>query len=362
MKYIFILLALLLMVGCSLAPQVKRKELPNTYLVESDFEVLSGFVDENYDEVFASFQKNCQTQKAKKLYGHLCNITEVANKKKFFVDNFVPYRVVTKKNKTKGLLTGYYEPLLYGSLKKSKIYKYPIYATPKDLVVVDLSSIYPELQHFRLRGRLYNNRLIPYYTRSEIEKNGLDAEILCYCDSKVESFFLEVQGSGKVQLEDNTTINIGYSNQNGHKYSSIGKYLIHLGEIKKEDISLQSIKKWLDNHPSRVDEILNHNQSMVFFQRKAHGATGSLGLELTPKRSVAVDRKFIPLGSMLYLDTNHKAIDTHIVFAQDTGGAIKGPLRVDLFLGSSQKAQEIAGSLKEKVDVWILLPKKRVDE
>jgi len=363
MKYIFIVLSLLLLSGCFSSPQVKREELPNTTLVKNDFAALLSFNNENFDEVFALFQKNCQTQKAQKLYGDLCNTGNIKNKREFFTKNFDLYKIVAKKKETTGLLTGYYEPLLHGSLKKSKIYKYPIYATPKDLVVVDLGAIYPELKHYRLRGKLQDNKLVPYFTRAEFEKNALtSAEVLCYCDSKIERFFLEVQGSGKVQLDNNTTINVGYSNQNGHKYSSIGKYLIQKGVIAKEDISLQSIKRWLEENPSQVDNILNYNKSMVFFEQKDQGATGSLGLELTPKRSVAVDRKYIPLGSVLYMDTDHKDIDPHIVFAQDTGGAIKGPLRVDLFLGSSQKAQEIAGRLKEKVDLWILLPKKRIDE
>ena len=202
------------------------------------------------------------------------------------------------------------------------------------IFVVDLQKQYPELKNLRLRGMVKQNRLVPYFDRETASKNQLDADIICYTDSKIDLFFLEVQGSGRVELENGENIFIGYDNQNGHRYKSIGKYLINQGEISKENVSLQSIKEWFENNPSRVDEVLNHNKSMVFFKKRDKAATGSLGLELTPERSVAVDLNFIPLGSMLYLSANiqNKSVNK-LVMAQDTGGAIKGSVRADMFLG-----------------------------
>jgi membrane-bound lytic murein transglycosylase A len=192
------------------------------------------------------------------------------------------------------------------------------------------------------------------------EKKKLDAEVLCYTDSKIDRFFLEIQGSGKVLLDNKMTMFVGFENQNGHKYRAIGKYLVSIGALRLEEVSLQSIRAWLDKNPSRVDEVLNYNESMVFFQQRTQGATGALGVELTPKRSVAIDRRFIPLGSMLYVDAKFKEKSlSKVVFAQDTGGAIKGALRADLFLGSGEEALEIAGYLKAPLQVWILLPKAR---
>ena len=316
----------------------------------------------NYNEVLQSYKKNCTTKKAQLLYGDLCrNCDGIEDAKSFFQNNF---ELVHVKAKKKGLLTGYYEPLLYGSLVKTQKYTYPLYEKPKDLVDVDLSSLYPKLKHYRLRGRLVDGKVVPYFTRKVIKERGIDAHVLCYCNSQIDRFFLEVQGSGRVQLDDNTTLFVGYSDQNGYKYRSIGKYLIEKGAIKRRDISLQTIASWLKRHPKKRDEVLNFNQSFVFFRKKQHSATGALGVVLTPYRSLAVDRKYIPLGSMVYLKTfiNGKVFHK-IVFAQDTGSAIKGEQRADIFLGSSYHAKEIAGKLQAPLDIWIMRPKeKRVDE
>ena len=159
-------------------------------------------------------------------------------------------------------------------------------------------------------------------------------------------------------FENKKTIFIGYDNQNGYPYNSIGRYLADIGAIPLKDISLQSIKGWLEKNPSKIDEVLNYNKSMVFFRQKEQAASGSLGVTLTPKRSIAVDRRYIPLGSMLYLSAKTDEVDfNHIVMAQDTGGAIKGSVRADIFLGYGEEAKEIAGKLKAPLKLWILLPK-----
>ncbi len=355
----YFLIIILLLFGCSPKPKVLFEALPHTYLLESDFNSLPNFTQESYVEVLKNFQNNCRSSKAKKLYGELCTEVDTISEAELFLKNsFTPYIITTKEDESKGLLTGYYEPELKASLTQGLQYKYPLYETPKDLIVVDLSSIYPSLKNYRLRGKVVDNRLVPYDTREESKKKTVNAEVICYCDSQVDKFFLEIQGSGRVILDDNSTIFVGYDNQNGHKYRAIGKYLVKIGALALEDVSLQSIRHWLDSNPSRVEEVLNYNKSLIYFKERTQGATGALGLELTPFRSVAVDRKYIPLGSMLYLHSNiaNKELNK-IVFAQDTGGAIKGSVRADLFLGTGKKALEVAGKLKSDLKLWILLPK-----
>ncbi|MDB2562867.1 MltA domain-containing protein, partial [Sulfurimonas sp.] len=246
---------------------------------------------------------------------------------------------------------------------KTSVYKYPIYNTPKDLIVVDLSSVYPALKNYRLRGKIQGNKLVPYVKRSESSSQHIPADVICYTDSKIDLFFLEVQGSGRVILENGKTLFISYDNQNGHKYKSIGKYLVQIGALTLKEVSLQTIRAWLDKNPQRIDEVLNYNDSVVYFKLSDKPATGSLGLVLTPGRSIAVDRRYTPLGSTLYLNAkiNDKDV-SKIVLAQDTGGAIKGAVRADMFLGYGNEAMNTAGELKSVLELWILLPKdKKVD-
>ncbi|MDH4944203.1 murein transglycosylase A [Sulfurimonas sp. C5] len=341
--------------GCTTQPRVEKPQA----MQKSSFENLpDSFENEDFNSVLELFKNNCQTKRTLKVYPQLCKKAEdVNNSKEFILQNFQPYQLNNQKDGSdEGLLTGYYLASIHASLEKSDKYKYPVYETPTDLVSVDLSTIYPELKHYRLRGRLVEGKVIPYYTRKEAAK--LQAPVLCYCDSKIDKFFLEIQGSGKVYLDDNSTMYIGYDNQNGHKYKAIGRYLIKLGEIEPENISMQSIRRWLELHPERIDEVLNYNKSMVFFKEKEQGAIGALGLPLTPMRSIAVDRRYIKLGTMVYLDADleDKKI-SKIVFAQDTGGAIKGSVRADFFTGFGEDAQAIAGKLKAPLKMWVFLPK-----
>ncbi len=349
----------MLFLGCSKEPVVKVSQMPKTDLTKSSFDELPNFKNENYAEALKSFINNCKSKKTKKIYGSLCQKASLSeNAKDFFINNFNVYKIKSSDSDSDELLTGYYEPSLKGSLIKKEPYIYPVYATPNDLISVDLSSIYPDLKNYRLRGRLNGKKIVPHLSRAQMKEAMIDADIICYTDSKIDLFFLEVQGSGRVILENGEIIFIGYDNQNGYKYSSIGKYLVKMGEISQEEISLQSIREWFKLNPARVDEVLNHNESVVYFKKKNHPASGSLGIELTPMRSVAVDRNFIPLGSMLFLDAtiDEKKIN-RIVMAEDTGGAIKGAIRADMFFGASSRARESAGKLMSPLKLWIFLPK-----
>jgi len=350
---------MMLFFGCTKKREVIVAKLPNTQLTPTTFDKLPDFYEDNFDEVMKLFRQDCKTKQATYIYEGLCKEAKnVTQSKAFIIKNFSPFIINNEKDDNTGLLTGYYEAQINASYTQSQRYKYPIYATPKDLVTVDLSTVYPELKHYNLRGRLKGNKLIPYYSREESKLYDINASVLCYCDSQIDKFFLEIQGSGVAHLDDGSLINLRYSNRNGQKYRSIGKYLVTHGEMQANEVSLQSIKKWLIAHPSRVDEVLNYNKSLIFFSKTKQGITGALGLELTPKRSIAVDKRYISLGSMLYLHANlNSSMINKIVFAQDTGSAIKGEVRADLFVGGGNEALKLAGHLKAPLKLWIILPK-----
>jgi membrane-bound lytic murein transglycosylase A len=304
------------------------------------------FEHENFDEVVNLFVNNCKTSLTRKLYGSLCdNALHVSDKKVFIKENFRLYKVVNEQS-SEGVLTGYYEPELHGSLTKHGKYIYPLYEKPKP---IDMNmSIFGS----------DNNISIPNFLTRE-EHNELNTPVLCYVDDKVEAFFLEIQGSGRIKLDTNETMFIGYSGNNGKQYASVGKYMIDKGYMSANHMSLQDIKWWAKKNPDKLNEVLNYNQRVVYFKKRdSTNVTGSLGIPLTPMRSVAVDSKYIPLGSMLLIDAkDYKHSIKNIVFAQDRGAAIKSAVRADLFTGYGQSAYAIAGNLKAKLKMWIFLPK-----
>ncbi len=347
------ILALLLLVfwGCVTKP-LFHPQLRHTPLV-SDPDAMEHFSKAEYAQALKHFQNNCQMQYAQNLYGALCDqALHVTNAKQFFQNNFELYRILP--DKEPALLTGYYEPLLHGSRTQSERYRYALYEPPKDMLHVELGDAYEDLKNRRLRGKVVDGKIVAYDDRQGIESQELNTTVICYVDNKLERFFLEVQGSGRVVLDDGSTIYVGYADQNGHAYSSIGKALIARGAIAQEDISLQRIATWFKTHPESVDDILNLNRAFVFFKERTQSATGAMGLVLTPEHSVAVDPRYIPYGAMLDLQSPHYR---RIVFAEDSGGAIKGRVRADLFLGEGTAAFESAGKLNETLTLRIWLAK-----
>lgn len=280
----------------------------------------------------------------------------------FFETRFLPHSVPGE-----GLITGYYEPLLYGSRTPSARYRYPIYRPPDDLLTVDLGELYPELAGRRVRGRLAGKRVVPYFSRTEIEagKNGLAGQELCWVDDPVQLFLLHVQGSGRVRLPDGQTLNIGYADQNGHPYVAIGRILVERGILKLEEVDLPAIRAWLAANPREAPVLLNANPSYVFFTLRdpaLPGPLGSLEAPLMPERALAVDPKYIPLGTPVWLDTTlpgESAPYRRLAFALDTGGAIKGPARADLFFGHGARAEDYAGRMKQPGRLYVLLPRPR---
>lgn len=328
-----------------------------------DFADIKGFENENFDIALETFKIGCTGRLNKSMLKNVClKANETNNSRKFFKENFTPFLLVDDNGKEEGTITGYYEPLLYGSLKKSDKYKYPIYKIPSDMIIVDLTDIYPELKGKRLRGILKGNRLVSYPDREEFEKNYKNKDVLAWVDDKIDLYFLHIQGSGKVQLDNGDIINVGYDNQNGHKYVSLGKYMSQMGYIggnSDYSASVQGMKKWFEDNPGKVDEVLNRNPSYVFFGKRSKGATGSLGTELIAKRNIAVDRRYIKLGLPVFLNTKHPVTKENIdqiMVAADTGGAIKGKIRADFFWGFGEEALESAGRMKENGKLYIFIP------
>ena len=280
--------------------------------------------------------------------------------------HFDLYKAKNKDGSKKGLITGYYQPELKGSRTKTKKYKIPLYTPPHDLITVDLSEVYPDLKYKRLRGRVEGNKLIPYFTREEISKKDypLQGNELLWVENSVESFFLEIQGSGVIRFEDGSTTQVGYADQNGHPYRSMGLALIRQGELKRHKVSMQSIKAWAKKNKRKLQKFLNANPSTVFFRELPQGLPGpigALGVPISSERSVAIDRKYIPLGAPVFLSTTEPNSDVSLnklMMAQDTGGAINGGVRADFYWGQGEIPGSKAGSMKQSGEIWVLLPKK----
>ena len=288
-----------------------------------------------------------------------------ATARKFFEQEFQPLQVLNRKQ-AKGLFTGYYEPLLRGSRVRTATYNTPLYRRPKDIVQIDLGDFRDDLEGRKFAGRLRGSNLLPYWDRSEIRagalnKRGLE---LLWVDDPISAFFLQIQGSGQVALDGGGRMRVGYSGQNGQPYFAIGRELITRGELTRETVSLQSIRTWLQDNPAEAEAVMSTNRSFVFFREiKGEGPIGSQGVALTARRSLAVDRRFIPLGAPIWLDATNPSEDGStkevlqtLLIAQDTGGAIRGPVRGDVFWGAGAEAEEIAGRMQNEGNLYLLLP------
>lgn len=281
----------------------------------------------------------------------------------FFMQHFEPF-IAADNGRRDGLFTGYYEPELRGSRRQGGRYTVPILGRPADLVMVDLGLFRSEWRGQRIAGRVENGTLRPYPTRAEIEAGALKdhrLEIL-WVDDRVDAFFLHIQGSGRIVLEDGTAVRVGYAAQNGHPYVAIGRELVARGIMRREDVSMQSIRAWLAANPDAAPSLMNMNPSYVFFRElDGDGPIGSEGVVLTPGRSLAVDRTFIPMGVPVWLDAEDpldaNARLQRLMVAQDTGGAIRGPVRGDIFWGHGPEAAERAGRMRSTGRMWILLPR-----
>ena len=282
----------------------------------------------------------------------------------FFERWFEPLRV-TDRGKSDGLVTGYYEPELRGSRMRGERFRVPLYRLPPDVVNVDLGQFRPSLKGERIAGRVERGRLVPYAERGEIDTGALagrDLEIV-WVDDPIDAFFLHIQGSGRVVLDDGSVMRVGYAGSNGHVYTAIGRELAKDGAMVTEDVTMQSIRAWLAAHPGEAEAMMARNESYVFFRPlPGDGPVGAQNVVLEPGRSIAVDPKFIPLGAPVFVATVDPLDPSRplrrLAVAQDTGGAIRGPVRADLFWGHGAEAAERAGKMKGRGALYLLLPKK----
>lgn len=288
---------------------------------------------------------------------------DVLAARKFFETWFVPH-LVSHKGKTEGLFTGYFEAELRGSKTRSERYNVPLHGLPDDLVRVELGSFDSKLRGRAVVGRVANGRIVKYHRRGEIQRGALQgrAPVLAWLDDPVDAFLLHVQGSGRVLLEDGAVMRVGYAGNNGHGYVSIGRALIKQGELSPGRAGWTQIRGWMEENPEKSASLLAQNPRYIFFREiSGEGPIGAHGVPLTPRRSMAVDRRYIPLGVPIWLDTvwpgSGERPLRRLMIAQDTGSAIKGPVRGDFFWGYGKDALAEAGRMKSQGRYYILLPK-----
>lgn len=386
--YYTLLLSFILIAFGVLAYYCWPTKKPSTMFHQVSFEQLPGWPNADLTKSFKTFKTSCKVfvkQDPERVVGtdaidlrakdwqpacqaalQMKHITQ--NKvEHFFKEWFAPVEFFDKEP-VKGLFTGYYMPLLKGSYKKSNEFNVPLYQTPDDLITIDLGLFLPRLKNNQLVGRLVGKRVFPYYTRKQINNGAIKgkAKVLAWVKDPIDALFLEIQGSGIIEYKKAKRVLVGYDAQNGAHYTSIAGVLIKMGVMTRENASMQKIKKYFVAHPQQKNTIINKNESYVFFRTlNLKGAQGSQGVTLTPGYSLAIDRAWVPMGAPLWLDTtspDHKSPDTNkpfqrLMIAQDTGGAIKGKVRGDVFWGGGEKATLIAGHMKNEGHYWLLLPR-----
>ena len=365
-------------IGKPQAPAVPQATPPVTAatpdkarLERVDFADLPGWRQDDVAAGWRAFLRGCGALRTRPEWARVCedargiDAQDDAEVRRFVESRLVPHRVVAPDGRAEGLLTGYYEPLLRGSRIRNERHAVPLYAAPDDLVSVDLSAVVPETKNLRLRGRVVGRKLVPYWSRAEIENGtaALDGRELLWVDDAVDLFFLQVQGSGRVELDGGEIVRVGYADQNGHPYRSVGRLLVERGELTLDQASMQGIKAWGRTNPEKLQALLRENPSYVFFRElppNGDGPFGSLGVALTAGRSIAVDPSVVPLGTPVFIDsTLPGSLEPlrRLMAAQDTGGAIKGSVRADFFWGFGPEAGEQAGRMRQPLRLWVLLPR-----
>lgn len=340
-------------------------------MTPTTFAALPGWQQDDLRQAWRPFLASCKALGSKPAWAGVCAAATTVDGadagavRAFFESRFVPQLIRAADGADAGLITGYYEPMLHGARQRGGAFQTPLYRVPDDLLTIDLGEVYPELKRMRLRGRLVDGKVVPYASRADIEHGG-GGKALLWVDDPVEAFFLEVQGSGRVELQvTGETVRVAYADQNGHPYKAIGRWLVEQGEMTVAQASAQSIKAWIASHPQRRQELFDTNPSYVFFKEErlpdpSVGPKGGLGVPLTAGRSVAVDPHFLPLGAPLWLATSEAGSAVpmqRLMMAQDTGGAIRGAVRADFFYGFGKGAAEAAGLMKQPGRIWVLMPR-----
>ena len=373
-----VIAATLLLAGCRTVPEREVPVVaaePELRFEAVGWDALPGWQQDRVSEAWPALLASCRTPRMAVAWQAFCAeaaalAPQAAAAQRALIEaRLRAWRIVTYEGAAKrlddGLITGYYEPYLKGSRRRSGAYQWPLHGVPEDLVTVDLAEVYPALQGVRVRGKLQGRRVVPYPDRAQLAaaKTPAGKELL-WVDSAIDAFFLEIQGSGRVRLDDGSTVRMAFADVNGRPYRAIGRYLVDQGEMTVEQATAPALREWLLQHPERQQEVFNQNPSVVFFREEkiadpAQGPRGALGVPLTPGRSVAIDPRWLPLGAPLYLSTTDPlsaAPLQRMVLAQDTGGAIRGAIRADLFWGWNDPAAEAAGRMRAQGSLWLLWP------
>ena len=356
--------------ACPACPPPVVAKPPEKPLQAAAWSDLPGWRDEDPRPALAAFAASCAVLDKQALWRDVCAAARAAQPadageaRAWFEDRFRPWALVNPDGGRQGLITGYYEPVVRASRTRKPPFVHPLFGPPDDLIDVELADLYPELKHMRLRGRIEGRKLVPYYSRGEWagqEKSRL-ADALLWGDDAIDLFFMEIQGSGQVLLDDGSRIRVSYADQNGHPYRSVGRWLVDQGEMKIDQASMQNIKAWALTHPARVREMLAANPSLVFFRElplTGIGPPGALGVPLTPERSIAVDPRQVTLGAPVFLATarpdDGRPLE-RLMLAQDTGGAIRGVVRADFYWGSGADAGSLAGRMRQQGSLWAIMP------
>ncbi len=380
----FLVMVFSLMTGCAMVEPVKKQSSTDRIVFEKkDFSFLPNWQKDDPAQALGAFSKSCarimksnpdnsfhkdgwggRMQDWQTVCRKLPSAPDAQSARQFFETNFDVY-AVTNDGNPDGLFTGYFESSLNGSLTRQGNFQIPLRARPDDLVMVDLGEFRDELKGQRIAGRVKEGRLRPYEDRAAIEDGKLPQDqdrVILYTDDAVGAFFMEIQGSGIVTLPDGSLKRLGFDGQNGHVYTAIGKELVARGHLKKDNVSMQTITSWLKANPVEGREVMRTNRSYVFFRTiDGDGPIGGEGVALTPHRSLAVDRSLIAYGAPLYVDVaGIEKSDPPIqrmMIAQDTGGAIRGPVRGDVFWGYGETAAHKAGLMQSRGRYWILVPR-----
>lgn len=388
-RWAWVLAAVVILVqGC--APQPEQPEPDRLVLRAVSFQDLPGWEADDHSAALGALQRSCTALEERAddepmdtaaLGGRVgdwravCTAAaglEGADKaREFFEAHFAPYEA-RNGAKAEDLFTGYFEPELRGARQADGRYAVPVYARPHDLVTVDLGLFRSALVGERMAGRVADGALKPYATRAEIDGGALAAQglELVWVDDPIDAFFLHIQGSGRIVFEDGTTRRLAYAATNGHSYVAIGRRLVDLGALSREDVSMQTIRDWLTANPERASEVMHENASYVFFrwleeEQATDGPVGAQKVALTAGRSLAVDRRFVPMTVPVWLESAAPDPDParedrplrRLMVAQDSGGAIRGPVRGDVFWGTGAEAGAVAGRMKHAGRYWLLLPR-----
>lgn len=381
MERIFYLLGFVVIValsGCATSPPQADREQAALVLKKASFSDLPGWDKDAHAQALAAFVKSCERilkKTASEPFGPIggtyanwqpaCHaarqtLGEDISARRFFETYFTPWQA-TADGDGEGLFTGYYEASLNGSRTRHDSYQYPLREKPDDLIIADLGDFKSELKGQKITGRVVGDRFKPYPDNRAINLHGLASgqdRPIVWVDDKIDAFFLQIQGSGIVRLDDGSVIRLNYAAQNGREYYAIGRELVKRGALSKEDVSMQSIRSWMRAHPDQADDLMFTNPSYVFFREMpaaaSAGPQGGEGVALTPGRSLAIDKRKIAYGIPAFLKLPSF---NRLMVAQDTGGAIKGPVRGDVFWGRGADAEHKAGLMKEKGTMWLLLPK-----